>query len=36
MVITSNQVTQLFAYEDEEAKRILRNLKKIEIKNDKN
>lgn len=34
MVITSNQVTQLFAYEDEEAKRILRNLKKIEIKNE--
>ncbi len=34
MVITSKQVTQLFAYEDEEAKRILRNLKKIEIKNE--
>ena len=33
MVITSKQVPQLFAYEDEEAKRILRNLKKIEIKN---
>ena len=32
MVITSKQVTQLFAYEDEEAKRILRNLKKVEIK----
>lgn len=34
MVITSKQVPQLFAYEDEEAKRILRNLKKIEIKNE--
>ena len=34
MVITSKQVTQLFAYEDEEAKRILRNLKKVEIKNE--
>lgn len=34
MVITSTQVPQLFAYEDEEAKRILRNLKKIEIKNE--
>ena len=34
MVITSKQLPQLFAYEDEEAKRILRNLKKIEIKNE--
>lgn len=34
MVITSKQIPQLFAYEDEEAKRILRNLKKIEIKNE--
>ena len=34
MVITSKFVPQLFAYEDEEAKRILRNLKKIEIKNE--
>jgi len=34
VVITSKQVPQLFAYEDEEAKRILRNLKKIEIKNE--
>ncbi len=34
MVITSKFVPQLFAYEDEEAKRILRNLKKVEIKNE--
>lgn len=34
MVITSKQLPQLFAYEDEEAKRILRNLKKVEIKNE--
>lgn len=34
MVITSKQIPQLFAYEDEEAKRILRNLKKVEIKNE--
>ena len=34
MVISSKFVPQLFAYEDEEAKRILRNLKKIEIKNE--
>ncbi len=34
MVITSKFLPQLFAYEDEEAKRILRNLKKIEIKNE--
>lgn len=34
MVITSKFIPQLFAYEDEEAKRILRNLKKVEIKNE--
>lgn len=34
MVITPKFLPQLFAYEDEEAKRILRNLKKIEIKNE--
>ncbi len=34
MVITSKFLPQLFAYEDEEAKQILRNLKKIEIKNE--
>lgn len=34
MVITSKFVPQLYAYEDEEAKRILRNLKKVEIKNE--
>ena len=34
MVISSKFVPQLFAYEDEEAKRILRNLKKVEIKNE--
>ena len=32
MVITAKFLPQLFAYEDEEAKRILRNLKKVEIK----
>jgi|GEM_PF-3481476 len=34
MVITSKHLPQLYAYEDEEAKRILRNLKKVEIKNE--
>ncbi len=34
MVITPKFLPQLFAYEDEEAKRILRNLKKVEIKNE--
>lgn len=34
MVIASKFIPQLFAYEDEEAKRILRNLKKVEIKNE--
>ena len=32
MVITAKFLPQLYAYEDEEAKRILRNLKKVEIK----
>ena len=34
MVITAKFLPQLYAYEDEEAKRILRNLKKVEIKNE--
>lgn len=34
MVIAPKFLPQLYAYEDEEAKRILRNLKKIEIKNE--
>lgn len=34
MVITPKFLPQLYAYEDEEAKRILRNLKKVEIKNE--
>ncbi|MCM1404049.1 MAG: hypothetical protein NC133_00870 [Prevotella sp.] len=34
MVIESKFVPQLYAYEDEEAKRILRNLKKVAIKNE--
>jgi len=34
MVITAKFLPHLYAYEDEEAKRILRNLKKVEIKNE--
>ena len=34
MVITPKFLPQLYAYEDDEAKRILRNLKKVEIKNE--
>ncbi len=34
MVITAKFLPQLYAYDDDEAKRILRNLKKVEIKNE--